>query len=117
MGTPTQVKIVPERTDFAADNRDLCYFDLYVCDENGDRIPYAQDELTCICGGGELMGIFSGDPANGDAYTSEKCHAFDGRAVAVVRAKNPGDITLTVHGKNLKEDCVTVTAHNDETKL
>ena len=117
VGTPTQVKIVPEIINFAADNRDLCYFDLYVCDENGDRIPYAQDEMICVCSGGELMGIFSGDPANEDAYTSEKCHAFDGRAVAVVRAKNPGDITLTVHVKNLKEGCVTVTAHNDETKL
>ena len=83
---------------------------VYVCDEKGDRIPYAKDELTCICSGGELMGIFSEDPANEDFYTSEKCHAFDGKAVAVVRAKEQGNVTITVGAKDLKGDLVTVTA-------
>lgn len=110
VGSKNKIKIVPEKIEFTADNRDLCYFDIYVCDEKGDRIPYAKDELTCICSGGELMGIFSEDPANEDFYTSEKCHAFDGKAVAVVRAKEQGNVTLTVGAKDLKGDSVTVTA-------
>ena len=110
VGSKNKIKIVPEKIEFTADNRDLCYFDIYVCDEKGDRIPYAKDELTCICSGGELMGIFSEDPANEDFYTSEKCHAFDGKAVAVVRAKEQGNVTITVGAKDLKGDLVTVTA-------
>ena len=114
VGLPKKVKIIPEKTEFAADNRDLCYFDLYVCDENGDRVPYAENELVCICDGGELMCVFSGNPSNEDLYTSEKCHAFEGRAVAVVRAKESGSITLTVGGETLREDRVTVTAKSNE---
>ncbi len=110
VGLPSKVKIIPEKTEFAADNRDLCYFDLYVCDENGDRVPYAENELICVCSGGELMCVFSGNPSNEDFYTSEKCHAFEGRAVAVVRAKESGNITLTIGGEKLQADSVTVTA-------
>ena len=114
VGAPYKVNIVPEKTEFTADNRDLCYFDLYVSDENGDRIPFAQNELECTCDGGELMCVFSGNPANEDCYTSEKCHAFEGRAVAVVRAKEPGNVTFTVSGERLKGDCVTVTAKSNK---
>lgn len=110
VGAKSKLKIVPEKTELAADNRDLCYFDLYICDENGDRVPYAKDELVCICSGGELMGIFSEDPANEDCYTTEKCHAFDGKAVAIVRASVPGNVTLTIGAKALKGDSATVIA-------
>ena len=111
---PYKVKIVPEKTEFTDDNRDLCYFDLYVSDENGDRIPYAQNELVCKCDGGELMCVFSGNPANEDRYTSEKCHAFEGRAVAVVRATEAGNVIFSVSGEKLKGDCVAVTAKSDK---
>ncbi|MDY3928502.1 MAG: glycoside hydrolase family 2 TIM barrel-domain containing protein [Clostridia bacterium] len=110
VGAPERVKIAAEKTQIDADNRDLCYIDLYVTDKNGDRVPYAEDELNCICDGGELLCVFSGNPANEDCYTSEKCHAFEGRAIAVIRAKEAGNITLTVGGKGLKSDTVSVCA-------
>ncbi|MGN1059619.1 MAG: glycoside hydrolase family 2 TIM barrel-domain containing protein, partial [Clostridia bacterium] len=110
VGAPRQIKIIPEKTVFKADNRDLCYFDLYVCDEKGDRVPYAENELTCICSGGELMCVFSGNPANEDCFTSGKCHAFEGRAIAVVRANHAGTVTLTAGGKKLQGGFITVDA-------
>jgi len=108
VGEASQIKIVSEKKDFLADNRDLCYFEIYVCDENGDRIPHAENELSCTCDGGELMCIFSGNPANEDVYGSDKCHAFKGRALAIVRSKLPGEVKITVGSKNLKSDIVTI---------
>ena len=95
---------------FAADRRDLCYFDITVVDERGDRVPDAKCELNCLVDGGELMGIFSGDPANEDQFTSNVCHAFTGRALCVIRTANPGKVTVTVSGDGLTSDTVTVTA-------
>ncbi len=110
VGAPAKVVITPEVDSIAADNRDLCYFDIQITDEKGDRIPDAKNELTCLIEGGELMGIFSGDPANEDQYGSNKCHAFEGSAVAVVRTKNPGQVSVIVGAVGLASGKASVTA-------
>ncbi len=101
VGAPARVEVTRERAEFTADNRDLCYFRVTVLDENGNRVPHAANALTCLVDGGELMGIFSGDPANEDDYTSNQCHAFQGRALVIVRTKTPGKVTVTVGAPGL----------------
>ena len=56
------------------------------------------------------MGIFSGDPKNEDQYCSDTCHAFYGRAAAVVRTKTPGTVKVTVGGEGLRAGSAEVTA-------
>ena len=46
VGEAAAVSLVPERAEFAADRRDLCYIDVTVTDKNGERIPDAKTELT-----------------------------------------------------------------------
>ena len=91
-----------ERASFAADRRDLCYFDITITDGDGNRVPNASTPLECFVDGGELMGIFSGDPKNEDVYTSNRAHAFEGRAVAVVRTDRPGTVKVVVRGGGLR---------------
>lgn len=110
VGEAASLKVVPESTSFKADNRDLCYFDITITDKDGNRVPNAQNELVCLVDGGELMGIFSGDPKNEDEYTSRVCHAFEGRAVAIVRTKNEGKVTLTVGSTGLLSGSATASA-------
>ncbi len=110
VGAPAAVSVLPETSTLSADNRDLCYFDITIGDKDGNRIPNAAHELVCLVDGGELMGIFSGDPKNEDAYTSRVCHAFEGRAVAIVRTKNPGKVTVTVGSEGLTSGHATVDA-------
>jgi len=101
VGKPVAVSVTPETTSLAADNRDLCYFDISVVDSHGDRVPYTKNALTCLVDGGTLVGIFSADPANEDQYGSNSCHAFEGRAVAVVRTAKQGNVTVIVGGEGL----------------
>lgn len=101
VGKPLSVEVKAEKNSLSADKRDLCYFDITVVDENGDRIPDSKAELCCIVDGGELLGIFSGDPKNEDCYGSNLCHAFEGRAVAIVRASQSGKVTVTVGSAGL----------------
>ena len=56
------------------------------------------------------MCIFSGEPKNEEQYTSNKCHAFEGRALAVVRTSNPGDVRIIVGADGLESGIVTVKA-------
>ena len=110
VGAPAAIRVEAETPILAADNRDLCYFDISIVDEHGDRIPDAKTELHCAVEGGTLMGIFSGDPANDDRYGSPVCHAFEGRAVAIVRTDKPGEVKITVIANGLAAGCGTVVA-------
>ena len=110
VGRASQVLVRAEMPAFRADGLDLCFFGVTVADESGARVPYAAQELHASVSGGELLAFFSGDPANEDAYGSDTCHAFDGCALAVVRTRTPGDVTVTVVSRALAAGSDTVTA-------
>lgn len=110
VGAPAAVTVTPEADTLMADHRDLCYFDISIVDAQGRRVPHAACELNCLVDGGELLGIFSGDPKNEDQYTSSRCHAFEGRALAIVRTAAPGTVTVTVGGSNLRVGSACVSA-------
>jgi hypothetical protein len=54
-----------------------------------------------IVEGGELLGFASGNPCCEDQYGSDTCHTFKGRALAIIRAKEPGEINVHVISKTL----------------
>lgn len=110
VGSPAAVKVAAETDSLTADNRDLCYFDITITDADGSRIPDAKNALYCSVEGGSLMGIFSGDPKNDDRYGSNACHAFEGRAVAIVRTNKPGQVRITVISDGLAAGSASVTA-------
>ena len=110
MGKAFGISVIAEKNSLTADGRDLCFFDISVNDSDGNRIPDAKTRLTCIVTGGELLGIFSGDPKNEDMYGADVCHAFYGRAVAIVKTKSPGNVTVTVGGEGLCAGSCTVAA-------
>ena len=109
-GEPYAVKLTPEKTELMADGRDLLYVAVTVVDKDGNRVPDARNLLTCTVTGGEFLGIFSGDPKNLDTYGECACHAFEGRAMAVIKSKTAGEITVTVGCDGLRKDSVTVLA-------
>ena len=110
VGKPAQVLVEAESASIRADARDLCYFDITIADANGHRVPDQKSLLRASGEGGRLVGIFSGDPANDDQYGSDTCHAYEGRAVAVVMADQPGIVRLTVVSPGLADGTHTVSA-------
>ena len=100
-GVPAHIYVTAEQTEFSADNRDLAYFDIQITDNQGNPIANGDAELTCLVENGELLAFFSGDPKNEDLYGSDKCHAFMGKALAVVRANKEATVSVTVYGENL----------------
>lgn len=95
------INVVAEKAEFVADNRDLCYFDITVVDGKNRLVVDGEEEITAYVTGGELMGIFSGNPISEDDFASTTCHTFKGRALAIVRAKDAGRVSILVTGKNL----------------
>ena len=102
VGNSCKVNAIAEQDTIAADNRDLCYIDITITDEAGRIVTEASNEVVCTVEGGELMTVFSGNPANEDEYYSGKCHVFEGKAVAVIRAKQPGDVKVRIESQGLE---------------
>lgn len=100
-GEACKIQVTPETKMFAADNRDLCFFEIAVTDADGNLVTDAANELECNVRGGELLAIWSGCPNNEDQYGSNKCHAFCGRAVAVVRSKHLNYVDVCVKANGL----------------
>ena len=70
---------------------------------SGSRIDESAAALSCRVEGGELLGVFSADPKSEDAYGTPACHAYEGRALAILRAAAPGEVVLAVSSPGLPE--------------
>ncbi len=92
----THIALIPETDRLIADNRELCYIDISVLDDSERLVPECDSELICDIDGGELMGIFSGDPKAVEHITSNVCRPFEGNAVICLRAKVPGEVKVKV---------------------
>ena len=107
---PTKIIVTPETLQFAADGRDLCYFDISITDDQGRLIADAENEIRCDVAGGELLGIFSGNPCNEDQFTSNACHVFRGRALAIIKTSTHGEVSITVSSNDLMAGYAVATA-------
>ncbi len=100
---PYKIRVISEKNEIIADNRDLCYFNIFIEDKHGNLVREADCEIMCKVFGGELLGVFSGCPNNEDVYGSNKCHVFGGSALAVIRCLYPADsVRLHVSSEGLK---------------
>lgn len=108
---PSAINLVAEKKEVKADGRDLIYIDVSVVDKDGIWMADYDGELTCSVTKGELVAFFSGCPNNEDDYSKPlKCHAFKGRALAVIKANEPGDVKVNVYSDELASGFASVKA-------
>lgn len=110
VGKAHSLKIVPESDSLLADNRDLCYFNISVADRNGLTVTQAECEIQVSVFGGTLLGVYSANPCNEDCYGSDKCHVFEGKALAVIKASSRRQIDVFVCADGLNGASATVSA-------
>ncbi len=93
-----------ESETVVADNRDLCFYRISVTDKEGNPVIDEDYAIDCQVHGGELLGVFSGNPKSEDCFGTNRCHTFYGKALAVVRCKDVGEMMLKfyVHADGLK---------------
>jgi len=99
-GNASKIKLEPEKAEFFADNRDLCYIPITLTDTDGKWVVGEDKKLRCKVLNGELLAFFSGDPKP-EQIKANECVTFRGTALAVVRAKRASDVYVTVYGEGL----------------
>ncbi|KAK4142717.1 glycoside hydrolase superfamily [Dichotomopilus funicola] len=113
VGDATALNATADRTTIAGNGYDLSFITVAVVDENGDTVPYADNEITfSIEGPGQIVSTDNGKPDDMTAFPSLTRSAFSGLALAVVKAEkgSSGDITITASADGLETAKVTIQA-------
>lgn len=112
-GEAAKLLLKADRASFAGDGRDLSFVTATVADKDGLMVPRAKPLLKFeIRGPGEIVSTDNGDATDHTAFQSSARSAFNGLALAIVRAKPgaAGPITLRVTSEGLAPAEVVLTA-------
>jgi beta-galactosidase len=112
-GAPAKLLAEADRSRLEADGQDLAFITVTVADKEGVMAPRAGNRLTFeLDGPGEIVATDNGDATSLGAFQSTERKAFNGLAVAIVRAKagQPGTFRLNVKSDGLQEASVKITS-------
>jgi hypothetical protein len=92
-----QLSVSTDKSALAADGQDIAHLEISLRDANGVLFNLADDEITVsVSGAGVLAGLGSSNPSTETRFDSSVVSAFDGRALAIVRATGAGEISVTL---------------------
>ncbi|MDO5143961.1 MAG: glycoside hydrolase family 2 TIM barrel-domain containing protein [bacterium] len=97
------VRICAEPEDKTVKTGEIVYIPISLTGENGVVESNADRKLTIQVKGGELLGFGSANPCTAERYDAGSFTTYQGRALAVVRARQTGAFTLTVTDGKLTE--------------
>ena len=98
----TQIRICPEKKEVKPG--EVVYVPVLIGDENGMVESNADRKLSVRVEGGELLGFGSANPRTEERYVDGSFTSYYGRALAVIRAGESGELALHVSDK--RTSCV-----------
>ncbi len=110
-GPASELTLQPDRAKITADGKDLSFVTVTVADKSGLLVPRSKNHIKFdIEGPGEIVAVDDGDPTNLEPMQAKEHDAFNGLALVIVRANQPGKITLTANADGLKAGTTLITA-------
>ena len=112
---PAALEIKPDRPVIDADGEDLSFVTARVVDGDGNVAPTADKVIQFeVEGPGEIVATDNGDSTSFQPFHSKERKAFNGYALAIVRAKpgQTGTITVTASSDGLETGKTSVIAHH-----
>jgi beta-galactosidase len=110
-GAPAKLLLKPDRATIAGNGRDLSFVTLTVADPEGLMVPSSKNLIHFeITGPGEIIATDNGDPTDFTVFSSKERKAFNGLALAIVKAQRgqPGKITVTAKSDGLAAASVSI---------
>lgn len=104
-GEAQKIRLEADRNSLDAGSRELAFVTVRLTDEEGRTVPTACCPLKFeVEGAGELVATDNGDPISFTPFQSAEREAFNGLALAIVRARKgaAGEIRVRVSGEGLE---------------
>ncbi len=111
-GDAAKITLEVNKQVLRSDGEDLAFVTIGVTDKDGYPVENAMNYVEVLVNGaGRLLGLDNGDSADFDEYKGNVRKLFNGKLLAVVGSKTEaGEITITVQGKGLEREKLTIQA-------
>jgi beta-galactosidase len=103
-GPAAKLTLSADRDTIRADGLDLSFVTVTVTDKKGLRVPHAKNHIQFqVEGPGEIVATDNGDATSFESFQAPERNAYNGLALAIVRAKpgQPGTVQLTATAEGL----------------
>jgi beta-galactosidase len=96
-GAPARLTLTTDRTELHADREDAVIVAVSLLDDQGRPVPNADRRVTFhLTGGGRILGVGNGNPADHDPDRAEARNTFHGHCIVLVQAGGqPSEIHVT----------------------
>lgn len=95
-GKLSKLAILADKESLGTGFDDVAHLEIYLLDENGTVVPTAGDLIQfTVSGPGNIISVDSGSIVSIEPFQADKRRAFQGRALAILRATGAGEITVT----------------------
>jgi beta-galactosidase len=109
-GDPEVIRMKADRESIRADGQDLCYIEVELLDQDGNRSVQAVNQVDFdLEGPGEIVAVASSNPMSTESYQAPHRRAYQGRCLVVVKSlKQPGEIRLSASSENLEAAAIHI---------
>lgn len=109
-GPATSLRLIVDRAQIHAGNRDVAHVEVSVVDANGVVVPMSDDLVRfTLSGPARLLAVGNGDPADHSSYQATERRAFHGRLLAMVQSTNAaGTVRVSVQAEGLEPASIDV---------
>jgi hypothetical protein len=86
-GVPVKIAAVCGKRHLKADNQDITHVYITLCDEAGNTVYSANNEIQCVTDGPvRLLGMEDSNPSNTEDYKDNRQHAFHGKLLIYLQS-------------------------------
>ena len=110
VGAPASIRLSPDRLTLKADGEDALVVPVSILDAQGRLISFADNHVHFeLTGGGKILGVGNGNPADHDPDRAIERNAFNGHCITILQADaHPETLTLTVTSPGLAPASATI---------
>ena len=107
---PARIVLSPDFKTLRANGEDAVVVPVTILDDKGRVVPDSTNRVTFeLTGGGRIIGVGNGNPADHDTDRASERNAFHGRCIAVVQAgSEPATLHLTATSPGLTPASVSI---------
>ena len=109
-GPPASIRLSVDRDTISAVPGDVAHVTVEIVDSAGTVVPTADNVVHFTITGGNILLLDNANLQDIEPYRTDSRHAFNGRALAILRAGRPGSLRLAATADGLKPASVIVQA-------
>jgi hypothetical protein len=109
-GEAKAIQATSDRLNLSIHRDSIAHVAIRLVDKHGIIAPQADDEIeVVVTGPGEVVAMESGDLSSHESYRAPKRKAYRGAALAYIRARGKGRITIEIKVKDLQPVSIQIT--------